>query len=115
MAAARRDASEEQSPHLNQEVDQAVDESSDVDGDFASHQKMLSQRRRAAKDCPEARLQKALPFLPRFVPFIRPLTTSDLEACVALENAAFPHPEHRASRDKAGYPTPHVHTYTAAI
>ncbi|KAJ4300451.1 hypothetical protein N0V88_003126 [Collariella sp. IMI 366227] len=82
MAAAQRDASEEQNPHLNQEVDQAVDESSDVDGDFASHQKMLSQRRRAAKDCPEARLQKALPFLPRFVPFIRPLTTSDLEACL---------------------------------
>ncbi|KAL2127659.1 hypothetical protein VTI74DRAFT_10356 [Chaetomium olivicolor] len=64
---------------------------------------MRSQKRRAAKDCPEARLQKALPFLPRFIPSIRPLTTSDIEACVALENAAFADPEHRASREKLEY------------
>ncbi|EGS21123.1 arylalkylamine N-acetyltransferase-like protein [Thermochaetoides thermophila DSM 1495] len=81
----------------------AVDETSDVDGDFATLQKMLSQKRRAAKDSPEARLQKALPFVPTFAPNIRPLTIADVDACVALENAAFPNPEHRATRDKFEY------------
>jgi hypothetical protein len=33
-------------------------------------------------------------------PYTRPLTISDLESVVALENAAFPNPEERASRDK---------------
>ena len=80
-------------------ADHAVDESDDVDSDFASNQKILSQKRRAAKDSPEARLQKALPCA--FRPNIRPLTISDLESVVALENAAFPQPEHRASREKA--------------
>lgn len=82
-------------------VDHAVDESSDVDSDFASIQKTLNQKRRAAKDSPEARLQKALPC--PFLPNTRPLTISDLEATVALENAAFPDPEHRASREKLEY------------
>lgn len=80
-------------------VDYALDESSDVDSDFASKQKLLNQKRRAAKDSPEARLQKALPC--PFRPNIRPLTISDLDSVVALENAAFPKPEHRASREKA--------------
>ncbi|GAB1318815.1 Polyamine N-acetyltransferase 1 [Madurella fahalii] len=83
-----------------QEHDQAIDESSDVDSDFATLQKMLSQKRRAAKDSPESRLQKALPF--PFLPNIRPLTISDCDSCVALENAAFP-PEHRASPEKFAY------------
>jgi len=82
-------------------VDHAVDESDDVDSDFASTQKKLSQKRRAAKDSPEARLQKALPC--PFLPNTRPLTTSDLDSVVALENAAFPQPEHRASREKARF------------
>jgi hypothetical protein len=101
MAGAETTRSEEESPCPIQETDQAVDESSDVDGDFASLQKMLSQKRRAAKDSPEVRLQKALPFLGTFAPNIRPLTINDLEACIALENAAFPNPEHRASPQKA--------------
>ncbi|KAK4193938.1 acyl-CoA N-acyltransferase [Podospora australis] len=84
-----------------QETDQAVDESSDVDGDFAQLQKVLSQKRRAAKENPELRLQKALPF--PFLPNIRPLTISDYESCVQLENAAFPDPEHRASPEKFQY------------
>ncbi|KAK4450685.1 hypothetical protein QBC34DRAFT_62646 [Podospora aff. communis PSN243] len=82
-------------------IDHAVDESDDVDSDFASTQKRLSQKRRAAKDSPEARLQKALPC--QFLPNTRPLTVSDLESVVALENAAFPNPEHRASREKLEY------------
>lgn len=33
-------------------------------------------------------------------PYTRPLTVSDIEAVVALENAAFPDPNERASREK---------------
>ncbi|KAK4165993.1 polyamine acetyltransferase [Cladorrhinum sp. PSN259] len=85
----------------SQDTDQAVDESSDVDGDFAQLQKTISQRRREAKNDPEARLQQAVPF--PFLPNIRPLTASDWESCVALENVAFPDPAHRASPEKFKY------------
>ncbi|SPQ23704.1 b9caec81-fd07-40dd-a873-22daab84fcf0 [Thermothielavioides terrestris] len=107
MAGADRQAAEAVqgskalSPCRFQENDQAVDESLDLDGDFAEQQKMMSKRRRAAKDKPEYRLKKALPFAKPFVPTIRPLTVADLEACIALENAAFTQPEHRASPEKA--------------
>ena len=107
MAASDRDRSEDQSPGcIEEETDQAVDESSDVDGDFASLQKLMSQKRRAAKASPESRMHKALPFLATFSPNIRPLTISDLESVIALENAAFPNPEHRASPEKASPRTP---------
>jgi len=33
-------------------------------------------------------------------PYTRPLTIADLESVVALENAAFPNPEERATREK---------------
>jgi hypothetical protein len=33
-------------------------------------------------------------------PYTRPLTISDLESVVALENAAFPNPNDRATREK---------------
>lgn len=33
-------------------------------------------------------------------PYTRPLTISDLDSCVALENAAFTNPEERATREK---------------
>ena len=103
MAAAERDQSEEQAVSSPQEAEQAVDESSDVDGDFAMLQKMLSQKRRAAKDSPESRLERALPHITTFSPNIRPLTISDLESCVTLENLAFPNPEHRATPEKASH------------
>ncbi|KAI1205686.1 acyl-CoA N-acyltransferase [Annulohypoxylon truncatum] len=38
-----------------------------------------------------------------FHPNIRPLTVSDLESCVALEDAAFENPAHRCSREKFEY------------
>ncbi|KAK3940625.1 polyamine acetyltransferase [Diplogelasinospora grovesii] len=79
----------------------AVDESDDVDSDFVTLQKTLSKKRRAAKDSPESRRQKAFPF--PFAPNTRPLTISDCNSCVALETAAFPHPEHRASPEKFEY------------
>jgi hypothetical protein len=37
-------------------------------------------------------------------PYTRPLTISDLDSCVALENAAFTNPEERATSEKASYP-----------
>lgn len=86
-------------PPTKELIDQAVDESDDVDSDFASTQKQLSQKRRAAKDSPAARLQKALPC--HWSPNTRPLTISDLDSVVALENASFTDPNHRASPDKA--------------
>ncbi len=106
MAAAERGQSEEQAVSSPQEAEQAVDESSDVDGDFAMLQKMLSQKRRAAKDSPGSRLDKALPLITTFSPNIRPLTISDLESCITLENIAFPNPEHRASPEKASHCPP---------
>lgn len=36
-------------------------------------------------------------------PYTRPLTISDLDSCVALENAAFTNPEERATREKFRY------------
>ncbi|RDL38863.1 putative polyamine acetyltransferase [Venustampulla echinocandica] len=36
-------------------------------------------------------------------PYVRPLTVSDVESCVALENAAFEDPNERASREKFIY------------
>jgi hypothetical protein len=77
----------------------AIDDSADADGDFADVQRTLSQRRRQEKENAKKALsiQEILPF--HFSPTIRPLTASDLESCVALENAAFAK-EHRASREK---------------
>jgi hypothetical protein len=76
----------------------AVDESDEADSDFVDLQKTISQKKRAARDCNEARLKKVLPV--PYSPNIRPLSISDLESVVALENAAFQNPEFRASRDK---------------
>lgn len=38
-------------------------------------------------------------------PYTRPLTISDLESCVALENAAFSNPIERATREKVSFAT----------
>ncbi|OTA97291.1 hypothetical protein M434DRAFT_295243 [Hypoxylon sp. CO27-5] len=48
-----------------------------------------------------ARIREILPFA--FHPNVRPLSISDLESCVVLENAAFENPEHRCSREKFEY------------
>lgn len=37
---------------------------------------------------------------PNLHPYTRPLTISDVEACVAVENSAFTNPEERATREK---------------
>jgi len=41
-------------------------------------------------------------------PYTRPLTISDLESCVALENAAFSDPNERASREKVRVSSPRL-------
>lgn len=45
-----------------------------------------------------AKVQTLLPF--SFHPNVRPLTISDLESCIKLEEAAFSDPEHRCTREK---------------
>ncbi|KAL0471454.1 polyamine acetyltransferase [Neurospora intermedia] len=81
--------------------DNAIDETSDADSDFVNLQKTISKERREARESPQARLQRACPFT--FHPNIRPLSKFDYESCVALENAAFPDPAHRATPEKFDY------------
>ena len=91
------------SPPQNNE--DAIDDGEDLDGDFVKLQKTKSQKRRAAKDISESRINKVLPFA--YSPNIRPLCVSDIESVVALENAAFHDPAHRATRDKVCQCTTH--------
>ncbi|KAI1276732.1 hypothetical protein F5Y07DRAFT_127820 [Xylaria sp. FL0933] len=74
----------------------AIDDTEDLADDDVAIQKTISCGRRRRKD----NIQDLLPF--PFSPLIRPLTISDLESCVALENAAFPNLA-RCSRDKFVY------------
>jgi GNAT superfamily N-acetyltransferase len=82
-----------------QAANDAIDDSVDEDGDFADIQRTISQKRRKEKESAkkDMNIQEILPF--QFSPNIRPLTVSDLDSCMALENAAFAE-EHRASREK---------------
>ncbi|TLS27850.1 hypothetical protein PpBr36_01766 [Pyricularia pennisetigena] len=77
----------------------AVDMDEDVDEGFAALQRSLSHKRREEENNTSP-IQKILPFT--FAPNIGPLGISDLDSCVALENAAFS-PHHRATRDKLEY------------
>lgn len=100
MSATDSETPKEQqaaSPAPVQSNEDAIEESDEAD-DFVILQKTLSQKKRAAKDFSESRIEKVLPFA--YSPNIRPLSISDLESVVALENAAFHDPQHRASREK---------------
>ncbi|KAJ4390037.1 hypothetical protein N0V93_007510 [Gnomoniopsis smithogilvyi] len=82
--------------------EQAIDEEdSDVDDDFAQLQRIQSAKRREDKQ-QKPRIQELLDPFP-FAPNIRPLGTSDLRSAIALENAAFTDPQHRASSEKIEY------------
>ncbi|KAI1437200.1 hypothetical protein GGR50DRAFT_119988 [Xylaria sp. CBS 124048] len=82
-------------------TEDAVDDSEDLPDDFVDIQKTMSGERRR-HHCQHFRgIQDLLPF--PFSPLIRPLTISDLDSCVALENAAFADPGHRATREKFAY------------
>lgn len=82
--------------------EQVIDEDdSDVDDDFAQLQRIQSAKRREDKQL-KPRIQELLDPFP-FAPNIRPLGMSDLQSAIALENAAFTDPQHRASAEKVGY------------
>lgn len=83
--------------------DAAIDDTDDVvDDEFADLARTLSAKRREEKEKGrENRIQEILPF--PFAPNIRPLGISDLQSVVALENAAFAEPQHRASPEKFEY------------
>ncbi|KAK7927786.1 hypothetical protein PG985_004784 [Apiospora marii] len=87
----------------NDDADEgAIDDSEDLDDDMVQLQQIKSEtRRRQSKPGGESRIQQLLPV--PFLPNIRPLTISDLESCVALENASFSDPEHRCTREKFEY------------
>lgn len=76
----------------------AIDESDDLDDDVAHSQKTASETRRRQSKVGESRINSILPF--PFLPNTRPLTVSDIESCLALENAAFSNPQHRCSKEK---------------
>ncbi|KAL1864235.1 hypothetical protein Daus18300_007832 [Diaporthe australafricana] len=82
--------------------DAIADDDEDVDDQFAELQRTMSAKRRDDKEKGrENRIQEILPF--PFAPNIRPLSVSDLRSTVALENAAFTDPQHRASPEKLEY------------
>ncbi|KAI1133753.1 hypothetical protein F5Y10DRAFT_4355 [Nemania abortiva] len=85
----------------NDDDDNAVDDTEDLPDDFVHIQKTLSCERRRRQSRQTHGIQDLLPF--PFSPLIRPLTISDLESCIALENAAFTNPAHRCSREKFIY------------
>lgn len=79
--------------------DDAIDDSEDLDDDHVEIKKTISNSRpRMNHNDADIKVGEVLPF--PFLPNIRPLTVSDLDSCVALENAAFADPEHRCSREK---------------
>ncbi|KAI0387503.1 acyl-CoA N-acyltransferase [Hypomontagnella monticulosa] len=81
----------------------AVDDSEDLpDRDFAKARKVQKKRdERLEARAKFSKVQRLLPF--QFCPNVRPLTISDLESCVALEDAAFANPAQRCTRDKFAY------------
>jgi hypothetical protein len=80
-------------------ADDAIDDTEDLDDEYVEIQKTISgNRRRQSRNNGDIKVQEVLPF--QFLPNIRPLTVSDLDSCVALENAAFSNPSHRCSREK---------------
>lgn len=77
------------------------DDDDDLDDDLVQLARIQSAKRREGKEkAQENRIQEILPF--PFAPNIRPLGISDLRSVVALENAAFQAPQHRASPEKVG-------------
>ncbi|KAK6957417.1 hypothetical protein Daesc_000202 [Daldinia eschscholtzii] len=93
-------------PLLREDVtENAVDDSEDLpDDDFKEATQTKNYNQRHHHNRPpgtRSRAQELVPF--PFLPNVRPLTISDLESCVALENAAFANPAHRGTREKFEY------------
>ncbi|KAK9424314.1 hypothetical protein SUNI508_13725 [Seiridium unicorne] len=102
MPAGERPTEEDQPGPDPFGSDDAVDDTEDLDDEYVEIQKTISNSRgRQNHKNGDIKVQEILPF--QFLPNVRPLTVSDVESCVALENAAFPNPEHRCSPEKFLY------------
>lgn len=85
VATERTDSPEQQ------EEEEESSSSSPSSADSSSRQFTIVPKSQQSKASPSSTLH----------PYTRPLTISDLDSCVALENAAFTNPEERATREKA--------------
>ena len=96
---------------MNEEDEEdAVDDSEDLDEDYVRVQKSISGGRRRQS---RSLVQEILPFV--FSPLVRPLTVRDADCCTALEAAAFTDPAHRCTKEKVSrhssfpFPIPSLH------
>ncbi|KAF7559660.1 hypothetical protein G7046_g4492 [Stylonectria norvegica] len=79
----------------------AIDDSCDADDNMVAAQRNITQLRTQKRNSKAGLLHKVIPF--HWAPMLSPLVETDLESCVALENAAISDPRHRASREKIEY------------
>lgn len=86
----------------------AIDETEEVNDHFVLAQraeKIQAEQRLHPRTTGPLRVQDVVPF--RFSPNFLPLTISNWEACVALENAGFTNPQHRCTPEKVGNHSEH--------
>ncbi|KAH0433633.1 acetyltransferase [Colletotrichum camelliae] len=81
--------------------DCAIDDSDDGDESYVEAQRFRSEQKQKRPQTHSLRVQEIFPV--HFSPLVQPLTSSSVESCVVLENAAFPNPDHRATREKFEY------------
>ncbi|KAF0330308.1 Polyamine N-acetyltransferase 1 [Colletotrichum aenigma] len=81
--------------------DCAIDDSDDGDESYVEAQRIRSEQKQKRPQTDSLRVQEIFPV--HFSPLVQPLTSSSVESCVVLENAAFPNPDHRATREKFEY------------
>lgn len=90
----------EKEPPVAREVaasDCAIDDD-DGDDTYVEAQRTLCESKQKRPNTGHLRVQEIVPF--HFIPLAQSLTSSSVESCVVLENAAFPNPDHRATREK---------------
>ncbi|KAF6821552.1 polyamine acetyltransferase [Colletotrichum sojae] len=76
-------------------------EDDDGDDTYVEAKRTLCENKQKRPDPGSLRVQEVVPF--HFIPLVQSLTSSSVESCVVLENAAFPNPDHRATREKFEY------------
>ncbi|KAF9881928.1 acetyltransferase [Colletotrichum karsti] len=81
--------------------DCAIDDSDDVDDKYVELQRVANDHKQKRPNSASLRVQDVVPF--HFSPLVQPLTSSSVESCVVLEDAAFTNPDHRATREKFEY------------
>ncbi|KAE9571044.1 Polyamine N-acetyltransferase 1 [Colletotrichum fructicola] len=81
--------------------DCAIDDSDDGDESYVEAQRIRSEQKQKRPQTDSLRVQEIFPV--HFSPLVQPLTSSSVESCVVLENAAFPNPDYRATREKFEY------------